>query len=110
MAPTGPVAVAVRLEGSDRTGAFRSILIVTETELERPTLLVTEHVRVVPAVSAVRWDSVQPVEDRIPDSDSCTDQITVTSLIYQPPEPAVPIIVGVMTGAVVSRTNVSLEQ
>lgn len=109
-APPGPVAVVVMLDGKFRTGAVLSILIVTITELERLTLLVTEQVRVVPAVSSVKVEAVQPVEEKMPDSGSSTVQLTVTSLVYQPPDPSMPLMFGVMTGAVPSVTNISFEQ
>lgn len=109
-APPGPVAVVVMSEGRDNVGAVLSILIVTEAEFEPPTLFVAEQVSVVPAVSLVRFDAVQPVEEEIPVSGSPTDQLTVTSLMYQPPSPSVPLIFGVMTGDVASRANVSFEQ
>ena len=104
------MATVVILEGRDRTGAVLSTLIVTETESERPTLFVAEQVKVEPNVSDVMFDGVQPVEEEIPDSASSTDQLTVTSLVYQPPDPAVPLRFAVMTGTVVSTTKVSLEQ
>jgi hypothetical protein len=43
-------------------GPVLSILIVTEAELERPALFFAEQVRVVPDVSDVKLDAVQPVE------------------------------------------------
>ena len=97
-------------DGIDRTGAVLSILIVTEAEFVRLTLLVAVQVSVMPAVSRVRFDALQPVEEEIPVSGSSTSQLTLTSLMYQPPEPRVPLIFGVITGAVPSTTNVSLEQ
>ncbi len=97
-------------DGSERTGAVLSILIVTELEFERLRLFVAVQVRVMAAVSTVRFESLQPVEDEIPVSESLTLQLTFTSLIYQPPEPRVPLMFGVMTGPVSSVANVSLEQ
>jgi hypothetical protein len=96
------------LEGRVKVGADLSILIVTETELDRPTLFVAEQESVTPAVSVVRFDAVQPVEDMIPDSASATVQLTLTSLIYQPFNPAVPLTLGVISGAVLSTTGVKL--
>ncbi len=98
------------VEGSVKVGAVLSILTVTETELDKPTGLVAEQVNVVPVVSALRLEVVQPVEDEIPDSGSFTDQLTVTSPVYQPFDPTTPLTLGVMTGAVPSVTKVSLEQ
>ena len=89
-------------------GAVLSILIVTDAELDNPALFVAEHVNVAPDVSVVKLDAVQPFEERIPDSASVNDQLTETSLVYQPLEPAVPETMGVMTGAVLSVTTVSL--
>jgi hypothetical protein len=77
-------------------------LIVTEAEFERPTPLVAEQVRVAPVVSLVRFDAVQPLEEEIPDSASVKDQLTDTSLVYQPLLPEVPLTLGLMTGGVVS--------
>ena len=102
MAPPGPVALAVRLAGRDRTGAFLSILIVTETEFERPALFVAEQMRAAPTVSEVRFVAAQPVEETTPLSGSSTDQLTLTSLVYQPLLPSVPVKVAVITGGVVS--------
>jgi hypothetical protein len=110
MALLEAVAVVVMSEGRDRTGAVLSILMVTETEWERPPLLVAEQVSVMPAVSDVRFNAVQPVEEEMPVSGSSTDQLTVTSLVYQPPDPKVPPTLGVITGAELSSANVSLEQ
>jgi hypothetical protein len=97
-------------DGRTRTGAVLSILIVTEAEFVRLTLLVAVQVSVMPALSRVRFDALQPVKEEIPVSGSCTSQLTVTSLVYQPPDPKVPLTLGMMTGAVPSTTNVSLEQ
>ena len=102
--------MTVILEGRERTGAVLSTLIVTETESESPTLFVAEQVKVEPSVFEVIFEAVQPDEDEIPDSASSTVQLTVTSLMYQPPEPAVPLMFGVMTGTVVSSTKLALEQ
>src|SRR5262245_14076311 len=88
---------------NDMTGFVLSILIVTEAELERTALLLAEHVNVTPVVSVVRFDALQPLDEAMPDSASVTDQVTVTLLVYQPLEPAVPEIVGVITGAVLSE-------
>ena len=89
-------------------GIVLSILIVTEAELESPTLFVAEQVRVTPVVSEVRVDVVQPVEVLMPDSASVAVQLTVTSLLYQPFDPAVPEMDGVITGTVLSKMVASL--
>lgn len=98
------------LDGRDSVGAVLSILIVTEAELVPPTLFVAEQVSVVPAVSLVRFEAAQPVEEEIPVSGSLTDQLTATSLVYQPPDPRMPVMLGVMIGPVPSKTSVSFEQ
>jgi hypothetical protein len=84
-------------------GAVLSILIVRDSELTSPAPFVAEHVTGVPAVSAVSVVGPQ-VGEEIPDSASFTLQLTVTALLYQPFIPTVPLIVGVITGAVVSVT------
>ena len=89
----------------EMTGGVLSILMVTETEEDRPTPFVAEHVNVTPAVSAVTLVCVQPVEEAIPDSGSLTFQLTVALLRYQPLFPNVPVICGTMTGGVVSVTG-----
>jgi hypothetical protein len=83
-------------------GAALSILMVMGRDLEIPTPLVAEQIRVSPAVSAVRLVDAHPVEDVIPDSGSVTFQLTVTALRYQPLLPSVPVICGVIVGAVIS--------
>src|SRR6185312_6017425 len=76
--------------------------MVIGTEVDSPTPFVAEHVRVTPAVSPVRLVGAHPVEDAIPDSGSDTLQFTVTALRYQPLLPSVPVICGVISGAVIS--------
>jgi hypothetical protein len=94
--------------GTGTPEAVRSILIVTETEFESPRWFVAEHVNVVPPVFEVRLEAVQPVEERIPDSSSDTDQLRDTSLVYHPFKPSVPLMLGTMTGGVLSETAVTL--
>ena len=84
------------------TGGVLSIFTVTGTELLSPAPFVADQDNVVPSVSVVRLFELQPVEDAIPDSGSVTLQLTVTLLVYQPLAPAVPVIVGAITGGVVS--------
>src|SRR5258706_8276680 len=79
-----------------------SILIVTETELGKLQPFVAEQVRVVPAVSDVRFVVPQPVEEAMPDCGSVTLHATVTAPLYQPLTPSVPVTIGVITGGVVS--------
>jgi hypothetical protein len=95
--------------GRESCGAVLSILIVTEAELVNPALFVAEQVKVVPVVSAVRFEGEQPFEERIPDSLSVTDQVTFTLLLYQPFEPAVPVF-GMMPGGVLSVITAGLKQ
>jgi hypothetical protein len=51
---------------------------------------------------ALNCDAAHPEDDVTPDSASVTLQVTVTSPTYHPFAPWVPVIVGVMTGPVVS--------
>jgi len=95
-------------EGRDNVGAVLSILIVIETESKTPALFVAEQVKVVLAVSEVRFDAVHPFKERISDSASIADQLTVTSLVYQPLDPIVPLTLGVITGGVLSVMDVTL--
>jgi hypothetical protein len=80
-------------------------LIVTDWE-EVPPALVAWHVRVVPVVSALMVVELQPLVDETVDSGSLTVQLTVTSLMYQPFVPNVPLVLGVMTGGVESQLPV----
>src|SRR5262245_30189452 len=77
--------------------------MVIGTEVDSSLVLLAEHVRVMPAVSVVRFVGVHPVEDAIPDSGSDTLQPAVTALRYQPLLPTVPVIWGFITGGVGSR-------
>src|SRR5215471_1237112 len=85
-------------------GGVASRLIVTVLRLESPAPLVAEQVTDKPAVSVVMDVGPHPVEDAIPDSGSVAFQVTVTLLTYQPFEPSVPVIVGVITAGVLSMT------
>src|SRR5215472_6173319 len=85
-------------------GGVASRLIVTVLKLESPAPFVAEQVTEKPAVSVVIDVGAHPVEDAIPDSGSVAFQLTVTLLTYQPFEPIVPAIVGVITGGVLSIT------
>src|SRR3972149_2611356 len=97
-----PLALGVVRLANVMIGLVLSSLIVTEAEFERPTPSVAEQVRVAPVVSLVRFDAVQPLEEKIPDSASENAQLTDTSLEYQPLLPEVPLTLGLMTGGVVS--------
>ena len=94
----GGVAEAVGAFGADA-----SRLMVTDALLVPPAL-VAEHVNVVPAaaVSVVMLEGPQSVEDEIDDWGSVTVHVRPTSLVYQPPEPSVPVMFGVITGGVES--------
>ena len=78
-----------------------SLLIVTELEAVPPAL-VAVHVRVVPAVSELVVDGLQPEVEVIVDSESVTVQVTVTSPMYHPLLPSVPVTTWAITGGVVS--------
>jgi hypothetical protein len=80
-------------------------LIVTDWD-EVPPALVAWHVRVVPVVSVLMVVELQPLVDETVDSGSLTVQLTVTSLMYQPFVPNVPLMLGVMTGGVESQLPV----
>jgi hypothetical protein len=84
--PLELLASRTTLCGKFRAGAVRSILTVTDAELERPSPFVTEQVSVVPCcpVSVVRVVVLQPLDEAIPDSGSETDQVTVTGPLFQP--------------------------
>ena len=83
-------------------GAVASRLIVTDCD-DVPPALVAEHVKVVPAVSALTVVGSQPDADEIAVSLSTTPHVTVTSLTYQPLLPSVPVTFGVMTGGLASE-------
>jgi hypothetical protein len=84
-------------------GAVASRLIVTES-VEVPPVLVAVHVNVTPVVSLVtEFVASQSTDlDVIAESGSLTLNVTVTSLLYQPLSPSVPVMVWVMTGGVAS--------
>jgi hypothetical protein len=94
-------------EGNVSVGAVRSIFTVTEAEFDKPALLVTVQVSVVPSsgVSLLRVVVAHPSDEAIPDSGSETDQVTVTGPLFQPLLLAVGVTVGVITGAVVSASR-----
>ena len=87
-------------------GGVASRLIVTVLELETPAPFVAEQVTAEPVVSLVIDVEPHPVEDAMPDSGSAAFHVTVTLLTYQPFKPSVPVIVRVITGAVLSMTMV----
>jgi hypothetical protein len=68
--------------------------------VEVPPSLVALHVSGMPLVSDVSVFVSQPVVERMIDSGSVTDQLTVTLLTYQLFVPSVPVITGVTTGGV----------
>lgn len=84
-------------------GGVVSILMVTGTEVNRPTPLVAEQVIVTPVVSAVWVKASHPVFETIPDCGSKTFQVTVTALTYQPFKPFVPLMMGIIEGGVKSK-------
>src|SRR5687767_5501410 len=89
--PATPLADSVAL------GAVVSILIVTESEL-LPPVLRAEQDDDNASASAVKCCVPQPESMTTVDSGSVTDQATVTSEMYQPLVPDVPITVLVITG------------
>ena len=76
-------------------------LIVT-LWLAVPPALLAVQVKVMPIVSLVMLCVSQPLWLLMADSESLTFQLTVTSLTYQPLLPSVPLILGAITGAVLS--------
>src|SRR3990172_7298537 len=80
-------------------GAVLSILIVTVYEPVRPSWFVAEQVRLAPAVSVMSVCTSQLLVLVMGDSGSAHAQFTVTLLVYQPFDPRVPVMLGVMTGA-----------
>jgi hypothetical protein len=96
-----PLPLADGDREAEMLGAVASRVMVTDRELVPPAL-VAEQVNVVPEVSAVTDDGLQPVEDVIADSGSVTDQVKLTLLVYQLLFPKVPVTVGVITGGVES--------
>jgi hypothetical protein len=102
-----PFESAARLGVADTDGAVASRLIVTDFESE-PPVLVAEHVNVAPEVSEVTLLGPQPVCEVTVESGSVTVQVTETLLVYQPLFPSVPVIVGVITGGVVSQIRVTV--
>jgi len=92
-APPRLVAGAAMLAGGVITGGVVSRLIVTDDELDVPTPFVTEHVSVVPLVSALTVEGEQPVAEAIPDWRSSNTHDTVTSLTYHPKAPGTPLTI-----------------
>jgi len=94
-------------DGNVSVGEVRSIFTVTEAEFDKPALLVTVQVSVVPSsgVSLLRVVVAHPSDEAIPDSGSETDQVTVTGTLFQPLLLAVGVTAGVITGAVVSASR-----
>jgi hypothetical protein len=94
-------------DGNISVGAVRSISTVTEAEFDKPALLVTVQVSVIPSsgVSLLRVVIAHPLDEAIPDSGSETDQLTVTGPLFQLLLLAVGVTAGVITGAVVSASR-----
>src|SRR5690348_12687754 len=82
-------------------GAVASRLMTTLL-LCMPPLLLALQVSVVPLVSVLIVVGPQPVWLLMAESGSTTLQLTVTSEVYQPSLPRVPVRLGVMTGGVLS--------
>ena len=100
-----PFASGTRAGVAVTEGGVLSSLNVLLTTVSPPSL-VAEHVSFVPRVSAVRVTASQPLVERITDSGSTTDQLTVTLVVYQPFAPSVPKTWGVTTGGVGSPRTV----
>src|SRR5690349_5330036 len=81
------------------TGGVASRLMVTDA-LVVPPADVTEQLNVTPAVSVVTLPVSQPAVPRMLPGTSLMAQATCTSLVYQPLLPGVPLICGVIPGAV----------
>src|SRR5882757_7375574 len=94
-----PAPLAAGLPPALIVGAVASRLMVTDSEAVPPSL-VAEQVNGVPTagVSELIIVGSQPVFVEIADSASTTPHVTLTSLVYQPFAPRVPVTVGVMTG------------
>jgi hypothetical protein len=88
--------------GHTTVGAVASRLIVTDSLLVPPALVAVQ-VSAVPVVSVLVVVKPHPVEEVIADSLSSTVQVTVTSLVYHPLLPSVPLTFGVISGGVVSE-------
>ena len=86
------------------TGGVESTLIVTGAAVTRPAPFAALQVSVVLAVTA--WEA-QPADDAMPDSGSAVVQATATLPVYQPLAPAVPVILGTITGGVRSIFTVT---
>jgi hypothetical protein len=82
-------------------GGVVSRFIVTDFVVVPPAL-VAEQEKVTPVVSLVTELLTQPVFELITDSGSVTVQVRVTLEMYHPLFPSVPLILGVITGPVVS--------
>ena len=78
-------------------GAVLSILNGFEIVVIPPSLS-AEQVSVVPVVFLVMVTALQPLVDRMIDSGSATDQLTVTLVVYHTLSPSVAVITRVTTG------------
>jgi hypothetical protein len=85
-------------------GGVESRAMVTDRMLVPPALAAWQ-VKVTPEVSATTTVASQPVLVAIALCASLTSQPTVTSLVYQPPVPCVPVTTGVISGPVGSVTE-----
>jgi hypothetical protein len=93
LGPRVPIIVGVI------TGGVVSMFTCTVAGFASPAPFVAVHVTEPLAVSVT---GPQPLWEATPDSGSLTAQVRETALMYQPFEPSVPVIVGVITGGVVS--------
>jgi hypothetical protein len=101
--PTGalyqPFESAAREAEALAVGAVLSTWKFFVTEVSPPSLDAL-HVNLVDAVSALSVRVSHPVVERMIDSGSTTDQLTVTFDLYQPASPSIPVMTGVTTGGV----------
>src|SRR5215472_13555787 len=103
-----PAALGAGVRDPTIAGGVAPRLTVTVRELARPAPFVAEQVSVWPAVSEMIDVEPHPVEEAMPDSGSVALQVIVTLLMYQPFSPSVPVMVGAITGGVLSMTMVKV--
>lgn len=96
-----PLAFAPGLRLPLIAGAVLSMRTVTGW-LAVPPALVAVQVSVWPAVSLVRVEGPQPLDDVTVDSASVTDQVTETSVLFHPFALGEGVTCGTITGGVVS--------
>jgi hypothetical protein len=90
-------------------GGVMSILMVADTEPERPAPSTAVHVNVVPGVSAASVTGSQPVvrSELTPEIGSVTVQFKVTFVLFQPAAFGAGVMTGTMVGGRVSILTVT---